>query len=283
LTRLNSTDIHHISSQLKQYDQKLQLFTGRGLLGIASHSCNVDEAIMEQRAATFSFHIIPITTGQGIISNFSTTVCSILQFLGFKAEVAEESDITGLANSYKKAVDGIMMADDRLFIGLNLHTRSVVNNSGATGRVFSAALDLMTGGLGGSRVLVLGCGPVGEAAAQNLLTLGARVVLYDINIAAAENIKEKFAEYGDITVTDSLHNSTARYKYIFEATPTTNSIPDELLSGDSYVVAPGVPLGLSAKGCEILNNRYIHDKLELGVAAMAVSLLNSTNPGDYLD
>ncbi len=235
---------------------------------------------MRLHAVSFSFHIIPVTSGQGIISNFSTTVCSILRFLGFQAEVAEKSDIAGLANAYKKGADGIMMADDHQFIGINLKTRSVVDNSEATARAFSAALDLMAGGIEANHVLVIGCGSVGEAAVHNLLARGARVALYDTNITAAENIREKFSEYDDITVLDSIHNPTAGYKYIFEATPSTKSIPDELLSIDSYVVAPGVPLGLSTQGCEILNNHYIHDKLELGVAAMAVSLINSTSPGD---
>ncbi len=238
---------------------------------------------MKARASSFSFHVIPVTTGQGIISGFSETVCSILQFLGFKAEVTEDSDLTGLASAFKKGANGIMMADDHRFAGINLHTRSVADNSEATGSIYSAALDLMAGGIKGSKILVLGCGPVGESAVRSLLAFGARVVLYDIDVAAAGDVKEKLADQGDITIAESIQNSAAKYQYILEATPATNSIPDDLLSNNSYVVAPGVPLGLSSKGCEILDNRLIHDKLELGVAAMAVSLLSSTNSGDNLD
>ncbi len=262
---------------------ELQSITGRSLLGIASHSYSVNKTKMKARASSFSFHVIPITTGQGIISNFSATVCSILQFLGFKAEVAENSDITGLASAFRKGADGIMMADDHQFIGINLHTRSVADNSEATGRISSAALDLMAGGIKGSKVLILGCGSVGESAARSLLAFGARVVLYDIDIVAARDVKENLAGQGDIAIADSIQNSAAKYRYILEATPATNSIPDGLLTDKSCVVAPGVPLGLSSKGCEILNNHLVHDKLELGVAAMAVSLLSSTNPGDNLD
>lgn len=283
LTRLKSDDIQSISSQLNDYNQELQIKTGRSLLGIACLSCNVRESIIMNRVNSFSFQVVPITTGQGIISNFSAVVCSILQFLGFKAEVAEDSDITGLASAFRKGADGIMMADDHRFVGINLRTNSVTDNSEATGRIFSAALDLMAGGIKGNKVLVLGCGPVGEAAAQSLLAFGARVILHDINIIAAGNVKEKLTDYGDITIVESIENSVVNYQYILEATPATNSIPDELLSDNSCVVAPGVPLGLSSKGCEILNNRLVHDKLELGVAAMAVSLLCSTNPGDNLD
>jgi len=266
-----------------QYNQGLQLITGRGLLGIASHCCNVSERLVGERASTFSIHIIPITAGQGIISNFSATVCSILQFLGFKAEVTAESDTAGLANAFKNGAEGIMMADDHQFVGINLHTRSVVDNSEATGRVFSAALDLMAGGIQQDKVLVLGCGPVGEAAARSLLGFGARVILYDTHITASETVKGKLADYGDITITDSIQNSTMKYQHILEATPAANSIPDKLLSDVSCVAAPGVPLGVSSKGCKILKNRLIHDKLELGIAAMAISLLNSTSRGDCLD
>jgi len=250
------------------------MITGKSLLEIACHCCNVDKTVIAGRG-TFSFSVIPVTAGQGIISDFSAIVCSILQFSGFKAEVTEKSDAAGLVEAFGGGADGIMMADDYQFVGVNLYTRSVADNSRVTGSVFSAALDLMAGGVQEKEVLVLGCGAVGEAAADNLLGFGARVVLHDINIAAAEEVKEKLVGKGVVSIADSIRNPAVKYRYILEATPVKNSIPDELLSVDSCIAAPGVPLGISARGCEILNNRFIHDKLELGVTAMAVSLLST--------
>ena len=50
------------------------------------------------------------------------------------------------------------------------------------------------------------------------------------------------------------------------------SYPDEMILDQMIVAAPGVPLGITKKGCQILENRLLHDKLELGVAGMAISL-----------
>ncbi len=250
--------------------------TGSGLLGIACHSCNVDEAVITGRAKAFTFHVVPVTAGLGIISNFSETVCAILRFLGFTAEVAEKNDTAGIVLAFERGADALFMADDHRFVGINLHARSVVDNSQATGCVYSAALDLMAGGIKGCDVLVLGCGPVGEAAARKLLSTGARVILYDINNLAAQITQSKLEEVSgvdDISVTESIINSAITYQYIVDATPAKNAISDKLLSENTYVAAPGVPLGISLKGCNILKNHLIHDKLELGVAAMAISIL----------
>ena len=244
--------------------------TGQTLLGIACHSYNVEEAVIIDRAKSFSFHVVPVTAGQGIIRNFSQTVCTILQFLGFTAEVTEKSDVTGIALAFEKGADAVFIADDLRFIGINLHTRSVVDNAQATGDIYSAALDLMADGIKGRDVLVLGCGPVGEAAACKLLSMGGRITLHDLDKLAAQDTKDKLSGLGNISVTESITDSDTTYLYIVDATPADNALPDKLLSGDTYVAAPGVPLGISAKGCDITKNRLIHDKLELGVAAMAV-------------
>ncbi len=250
--------------------------TGQTLLGIACHSYNVEEAIVTGRAKSFSFHVVPVTAGQGIINDFSETVCAILRFLGFTAEVTERSDAAGIALAFEQGADALFIADDYRFVGLNLHTRSVMDNSQATGHIYSSALDLMADGIKEHDVLVLGCGPVGKAAACKLLSLRAKVILYDLDILASQRTKTKLSKLydpGNISVAENINNSTETYKYIVDATPAKNAIPNNLLSDDSYVAAPGVPLGISSKGCSILKNHLIHDKLELGVASMAISIL----------
>jgi pyrrolysine biosynthesis protein PylD len=274
LTRLKSSDIISISSQLKTYNENLLLKTGRNLLGIACYSCNVEEAVIVDLLKSFSFYVVPVTAGQGIISDFSETVCAILRFLGCEAEVATKNDAVGVAQAFAQGADAIFMADDHKFIGLNLHTRSVIDNSEATGAIYGAVLDLMTGGLQGHDVLVLGCGPVGEAVASKLLSFGARVILYDINIRTAQKIKTKLLARGNISVVKSINDPEIVCQYIVDATPVKNAILNDMLSDNTYIVAPGVPLGVSRKSYTILKNRIIHDKLELGVSAMAVALLN---------
>ncbi len=156
MTRLTTSDINHISCSLESYNQKLLAQTGRTLLGIACHASHLDEMALKKKIESFSVHVVPISTGLGIISDFSETVCAILSFLGFNAMVSDYPDVSGIACSYENRVDALMMADDLRFVGINLKTGTVADNSEATGRVFAAALDLMVKGIRKRDVLVLG-------------------------------------------------------------------------------------------------------------------------------
>ena len=283
MTRLKTNDIKNIPSSLTDYDYRLQAATGKNLLGIAAHTWGVFEKDLKHTINAFCIHVIPVTAGQGVINDFSETVCAILKFLGFQAKVSVFSDVSGLASAYENKADAVMLADDRRFVGINLHTCAVADNSEVTGRVFASALDLMTGGIRERSVLVIGCGPVGAAGAEWLLRLGAGVALYDIRPGAAAMLREKLINNrntGHVHVLDDINMKFNRFSCIFEATPADNTIPDEWVSDQLIVTAPGVPLGVSDKGRIKLENRLIHDKLELGVAAMAVSLVLNLNLGD---
>jgi len=273
MTRLKNDDIKMISSRLKKYDLELQVKTGRTLLGIACHCYGMSETEISSRAKSFSCDVIPVTAGQGIIGDFSETVCTILQFLGFPARVSSQRDTSGIAQAFENKSRAIFMADDQRFVGINLLTRVVADNSESTGRIYSAALDLMVGGLKGRDVLVLGCGPVGAAAARSLLSFGAKVALHDQFYPAASSVHKKIQRRQDTVIEKGLNMEGGSYRYIVDATPADRIIPDSHITEDTFLAAPGVPLGISDKGCKILNNRLVHDKLELGVAAMAVSLL----------
>lgn len=277
MTRLKESDIRHIPSGIEAYSRELQIKTGRTLLEIACHGCGKDEIQLKHRIPSFSIHVVPVTSGQGIISNFCETVTAILQFLGFDARVADKPDVSGIAHAFESKADAIMMADDHRFVGINLKTRSVADNSEETGRVFAAALDLLAKGIKDHDVLVMGCGPVGAAAARTLLSFNSRVALYDVLHPIARSLKERLCVLpatSRIRIEPDINRALTKYQYIIEATPAPNTIPDELISDHMVVAAPGVPLGVSIKGCQILKNRLVHDKLELGVAAMAISLLS---------
>ncbi len=276
MTRLKNSDICEISTGMEPYEKRLKAATGRSLLGIACHACDVDEADIRKIIKDFSIHIIPVTAGQGIITDFSVTVAAILSFLGFDVQVTEQTDASGLASAYEAGADAIMLADDLRFVGINLKTRQVADNSDVTGRVFAAALDLMAGGIKDKSALVMGCGPVGESSASSLLERGAKLSLYDTNVHAARVLKQQLLKAEQGSRIEVLENFPARlsdYPHILEATPSAETIPDNLLTDESKIAAPGVPLGISETGCSLLTDRLVHDKLELGVAAMAVGLL----------
>lgn len=275
MTRLTQEDICHIPSRLEAYNQSLLAGTGRSLLGIACHACDVQPQSMEQRLAAASMVVVPVTAGLGIITDFSQTVAAILNFVGVAARVSDKPDAAGLAQAYETGADAIMMADDHTFAGINLNTRVVVDNAAATGRAYAAALDLMAGGISGKDILVMGCGPVGDNAAQRLLFMGGRITLFDCRIPAAQALKERLAPGLDdsrVRLATDLDTALSRHLLVLEATPSGNSIPDNRISGRMKVAAPGVPLGLSDTGCQTLKHGLVHDKLELGVAVMAVSL-----------
>ena len=283
MTRLSSSDIRRISPRLHSHESELRVATGRSMLGIACHGWGVDESICSELARSFSIDVIPVTAGLGIIDSFSQTVADILKHLGFRARVTEQSDISGLASAYEGGTDGIMMADDRRFIGVNLKTGRLCDNAEATGRVFAAALDLMSGGIRGREVLVVGCGMVGEAAARTLLESGAAVVLYDKASESAASVLGRLSFPGHnrtIRMVCDLESALADVSYVVEANPSEDTLPERLLTDHLLVSAPGVPLGVSAKGCSMLRHRLVHDQLELGVAAMGVDLvMNSGRRG----
>lgn len=276
MTRLIDKDICNIPAGLARYDAELKKATGKSMLGIAAHAWGGDEADVSSRLKALKIHVIPVTAGQGIITNFSRTVAAILNFLGCDGRVAQECDASGLAEAYEQGADAVMLADDLRFVGIDLKTRKVADNSLATGRVFAAALDLMAGGIDDHPVLVMGCGPVGGAGAKALAVAGARVFLYDINKAMAVDLKDRLVKADDrlkISILDSLAPVFSDYSYVLEATPVPESIPDEWVTNHLRVAAPGVPLGVSKTGAEMLSDGLVHDKLELGVAAMAVNLV----------
>ncbi len=276
MTRLKNSDICEISSGMNVYENRLKAATTRSLLGIASHAFDVNETEVRNKIKGFSIHVIPVTAGQGIISDFSSTVAAILLFLGFDAKVTEQTDASGLASAYEAGADAIMLADDDRFVGINLKTHKVADNSELTGRVFAAALDLMAGGIKDKPALVMGCGPVGESSARSLLEKGAELGLYDINLQAAEILKKQLvneAVDSSIEVLGNLSIGLSAYPHVLEATPSADTITDDMITKKLKVAAPGVPLGISEIGSSKLTDRLIHDKLELGVAAMAAYLV----------
>lgn len=220
--------------------------------------------------------VVPVTAGLGIIGNFSDTVSAILHFIGIRSTVAKFPDTSGIALAFEQKTDSIFMSDDDRFVGLNLLNLTVADNSEATGRVFAAALDLMAGGIRGKNVLVLGCGPVGTAAAYHLIFSGAHLGIYDLSLPAAQALARKVGNV-EIQVETDLRASLERYQYLIDATPAATAIPDNALRDDAFLAAPGVPLGISPEMHKRMAERLIHDKLELGVTAMAVSLLSPTH------
>lgn len=268
MTRLRTDDIENISAELKSYDAELLQKTGRTLRGVACHALNTDEISLEAQKGT-TIGIIPIQSGQGVITGFTQTLCRIVEHLGFPAYLSRAGDVGGIAEAAEHGAQVLLMADDLQFIALHLAHRRIVDNAEATGKGFVAALDLMCGGVGEREILVLGCGPVGRHAALAAVERGAKVVLSDPDVQRRTKLAEEietFQHTGKPTVWPDL---------IIDATNAADVIDEEVVNGQTYIAAPGMPLGLTAGALEKIGDRLIHDPLQLGVVLMVIEAVIS--------
>lgn len=272
MTHLKIDDIQYITSQLDQYDRQLHQMTGNNLRSIACRTQGISEIALQSVMDSVLMGVVPIRSGQGVIEGFSDTVKNIVQHIGFKVFVTQETDVAGIAEAVERKARVVMMADDYRFVALNVLCECIVDNADATGRGFVTGMDLMAGGLKGQKVLVIGCGPVGRSAVLTAITLGAEVSVFDINFQRshqlAQEVKKKSIR--TVVVEKSLDMALQNHHLLVDATNAPDIIDKETITLQTYIVAPGMPLGLTPEAVEKISNRLLHDPLQLGVAVMAL-------------
>ncbi len=272
MTRLTSNDINTLSNQLHDFDEKLMLQTGRDMLGIACHGAGISKKNILLQMKNLSIAVVTMTSGLGKITGFAQTIKDILNHMGFAAFVPEQTDASGIADSIEKNADILFMADDNRYIAINLKKYRLIDNIQATGNAFAAALDLMARGLKGQKVLVLGCGPVGMAAAETLMGFGAHVGVHDKDMAKCQKNCAILEKSHSKTI-EQIHDlkSIARdYCFFIEATTARKVITSSMIGPGTCIAAPGVPLGVTDKGIKKTGSKILYDPLQLGTASMAV-------------
>lgn len=276
MTRLKSRDINHIVTELEDYDKTLINKTGCSLVEIACYAVGVDEIDIQNQLNDMLVGVVPISSGQGIISGFSDTVAGIAAHIGCRTFVTRKADVAGLCEIFQKQADLVLMSDDNCFVAINTQSRRVVENAEATGKGFATGLALMAGGLKGRKVLVLGCGPVGSSAAETLIQRGALVAVHDLNRFRCQILKDKIKEQYNavIDIEEELDPALVSYHYIIDATPAAAIISRQHIHEDTYVSAPGVPLGLDAEAETKMAGRLLHDPLQIGVATMLIEAIH---------
>jgi len=287
VTRLTSGDIDTLSDQLTDFDERLRLQTGRDMLGIACHGTGISQKNIQNRIKDLTIAVVTITAGLGKITGFAQTIKDILNHIGFTTFIPEQTDAAGLARAIEDKADIIFMADDNRYFAVNLKKSLLIDNIQATGNVFAAALDLMAKGVKGKRVLVLGAGPVGMAAAQTLVKFGADVGVHDKdmvkcrkNCAAIKTSPGKKIELvhdldaldalDDLDDLDDLASAGKNFCFFIEATNAKDVITSAMIGPETFIAAPGVPLGVTQNAIKKAGNRILYDPLQLGTAAMAV-------------
>jgi len=277
MTRLTTDDIRSIADELEAYDEELVTKTGCSLRGIACRAAGIRESEINKIAADIRVGIIPITFGQGIIHGFCETAAGIVSRVGCKAFVTQAADVAGIAEAVEKKADMLIFADDNRFVAIGIASRQVVDNAVATAKGFVTGLRLMAGGLKLKKVLVIGCGAVGSRAAEALTKLDALVSVYDVDpsrcIELADKLKQSLK--AEIEVAAELEPSLLQHQFIVDATPAADIIRKHHISAQTYISAPGVPLGLDKEAQVEISNRLLHNPLQIGVATMVVCALKT--------
>jgi len=265
-----------IADNLARYDKELFVKTGCDLRGIACHAVDCDNEKISTLFGSVMVGIVPITAGKGLIGGFSEAVKQIVTHIGFRAFVTQSTDAAGMAEAFNKKSDIIMMADDNQFVAINVKQCRVIDNADSTGRGYVAGLNLMTGGLQGKNVLVIGCGRVGRSAVSSLVTLGAVVTVYDTDSQCCNNLITDFkgSMGAEIKVEKELSDALIDHKILVDASPGNNIIDEKHITPETYICAPGMPNGLTDDALKNISGRLLHDPLEIGVATMIVRTVN---------
>jgi pyrrolysine biosynthesis protein PylD len=270
VTRLAEKDVRSIPADLDAYDAELNIKTGSSLVGLACHAAGLKEAEVKDILGSVLVGVIPVTGGEGIISGFCNAVKSIVSHLGCRAFVTQAADVAGLAEAFERKADIILLSDDQCFIALHTQSHQVIENAAATGKGFVAGLNLMAGDLKARNVLVLGCGPVGHSAAEELIGKGSHVSIYDIDSSRSNQLFEKIKRsvHAALRIAEEPEGALMAHRLIIDATPAADIIRAQHITADTYISAPGVPLGLDDKARLKIGSRLLHDPLQIGVATM---------------
>ena len=275
MTRLAAEDVTSIPAELADYDSELTAKTGCSLREVACRATGIQEELIQGPLESIRIGVVPITAGKGAITGFCEAVAGISAHMGCKSFITKATDVAGLTEAFEKKADIIMLADDHRFIALHTASGRIVDNAVATGKGFVAGLALMAGDLNKKKILIIGCGPVGRGATEELVAMGAHVSVYDINSKRSTDMVEAIKESSHVTIQliKDLDKALKSDKYIIDASPAKDIIKAQHIRPETYISAPGVPLGLDQKALLIIGNRLLHDPLQIGVATMVISAL----------
>ena len=281
MTRLRTDDIINIAAGMADYDAELAAKTGFTLRGIACCAAGVREDEIQPMLDNVLVGVIPISSGEGIISGFCDAVKDIVSHFGCRAFITQAADVAGLVEAFENNADIMMLSDDDRFIALHAKSRRIIDNAVATGEGFATGLNLMAGGLKDRDVLVIGCGPVGSSATEHLIRMGARVSVYDINQHHCNDVAESIGQRlnSRIRSLSDLDPALVDTRFIVDASPAANIILAHHITPETYISAPGVPVGLTVEARSKISGRILHDPLQIGVATMLVRALKFHNHG----
>ena len=261
MTRLVESDIDSIEEGLQEYDKIFAEQTGCTLEEVARKAAGIRGKIRRRKTA-----VIPVTSGLGVIGGFAQAEAAILKHCGIETLVTDKADVGGIWEAYENSCELAFLADDDTYVAVGIGSTARSENGEATGRGYAAALaasmEKREISPAGNKVLILGAGPVGSAAARYLAENGAIPVICDLDESKSRNLAGKIEGAqmvpADVTVGD--------YAFIVDATTAGDIIDEEDVSEDTVIAAPGMPCGVTQKAAE--KAIVIHNPLELGTLTM---------------
>lgn len=261
MTRLTHDDVKDISENLGKLDEFLKEHTGRNLKKLACEAVGMWEYAID--TSEYTCAVVPVTQGEGIISDFSESVRDICKWLGFNAYVTKATDISGFKEAIEEKPNIIFMADDIEFLAYNLEARKASNNTFSTAKAYIAALSAASDMLIGKDVLIIGAGRVGSEMARLLLAKSANVTITDIVPEKTYAVHDK---YPRVKVMEDVREAIRTHRYILNASPA-HIETDDIQEG-AVISSPGVPNTFDDEAYR--KALIIHDPLAIGVAAMAM-------------
>ncbi|MDG6244667.1 MAG: 3-methylornithyl-N6-L-lysine dehydrogenase PylD [Methanolobus sp.] len=258
---LTPEDLENLSAQLEQNDQILKKVTGLDVRGIC-------ESLYGTKPGSEKVGIIPITAGNGIIGNFTSSLLFIVEYFGFEGFVTEHPDVTGYYEAVSQGADIIMMADDHIFTAHNLRNEKIVSNHVATGVIYADIASRFTEA-NSKDILVIGLGRVGYAGAAHLVEKGFNVYACDPN---REFLQKAVAELG---IRPYCSDDRKKFSMVFEATPNADTISEGMIEERCLVSTPGIPCGLPPEIGKKYHVDLVMEPLVIGVASMLYSVIGN--------
>jgi len=255
---LTTDNIASINQRLPRLQKDYQAITKKSILELGHYASGTAYLPLTVRQKLL-VACVPITGGEGIISDFNETVALILrEFANVQAFVTDAVDVAGINEAILKDADLVYIADDDVCLCRNLRTGVTSDNGFATGRGFASLLYLSAQEKLDAEVLVLGAGKVGAGAFHFLQARGASLRWYDL--------KETSAFDMDPTrLAKDWQNQT--WKYIIDATTCPTFIDAQHICPGAVIAAPGIPFGVTPAGVQKAG-LVIHDELETGIMSM---------------
>jgi 3-methylornithyl-N6-L-lysine dehydrogenase len=267
VTRLTAEDVRGLSARLRSFEEDLRTASGLGIRGVALSAVADPPLCVPLSGARIA--AVPISSGEGFIPGFSACVVVILRHLGCDAWVTAQPDVRGIQEAADGGAEVMFLADDRRFVALNLRSGRCVDDDPATADGYATALEAAAGGLRSRRVLLLGLGPVGRAAARRLVSRGAVVDVVEPDAARLRAALDSGLNIRAVT----LHDGLARCDLVFDATPAADLIDVGDVIAGTIAAVPGMPSAFTSAARTALGPRHIHEPLAIGVAVMAARAL----------